>query len=366
MVEYVPLELTAGEKLIQNQACIDALQLQQSRLAAELAQSEEWDQDGYNSPYDWIRFNCKVNGNVASDYLNVGARESGLEESVLAMVKLEIGYAHLAAMADVAALKGFIEAELLEVAKKHSPGKFYRKCLHYRHALDAKGYQEGQEELHEQRSLRLGTAQDGCLLINGVLDPVGGAAVRSVLEPLAQKSGEHDDRTLPQRNADALYEALVGAAPAHVQVTATIETLKGLAGAAGGEMEFSLPISGASAQRLACDCSVTRVLLSQDSMTIDVGRSRRVVSGALRKALRVRDGHCQWPGCERSASLCQGHHLVHWIDGGETALGNLVLLCPRHHRMVHEGGWQLVRPDDGKVMAIAPTVVFGRARAPDG
>jgi Domain of unknown function (DUF222)/HNH endonuclease len=366
VVELVPVELTPGEKLIQNQACIDALLLRQSSLAAELAQSEEWDADGYNSPYDWIRFNCKVNGNVASNYLAVGARMSGLEESVFAMVKQEIGYAHLAAMAGVAGLKGFNEAELLPLAKEHSPGKFYRKCLHYRHALDAKGFSEDQEELHEQRYLSLGTAQDGCLLISGVLDPAGGAAVRSVLEPLAQKSGEHDDRTLHQRNADALYEAVVGVAPAHVQVTASIETLKGLAGAAAAETEFSLPISGVSAQRLACDCSVTRVLLSQDSVTIDVGRSRRVVSGALRKALRMRDGHCQWPGCERAASLCQGHHLVHWIDGGETALGNMVLLCPRHHRMVHEGGWQLIRHDDGRVMSIAPTVVFGRARAPDG
>src|SRR5205814_726166 len=70
-----------------------------------------------------------------------------------------------------------------------------------------------------------------------------------------------------------------------LQVTATIETLKGLAGAAGAEMEFSLPISSAAVQRMACDCSVTRVLLNQESVTIDVGRSKRVISGAARKAL---------------------------------------------------------------------------------
>ena len=91
-----------------------------------------------------------------------------------------------------------------------------------------------------------------------------------------------------------------------------------------------------------------------------------MVSGSLRRVLKARDGHCQWPGCERSASLCQGHHLVHWVQGGETTLGNLILLCPRHHRMVHEGGWQIVRCDDGQVMTVAPTVTFGLARAPDG
>src|SRR5207245_6765064 len=83
----------------------------------------------------------------------------------------------------------------------------------------------------------------------------------------------------------------------------------------------------ATVQRMACDCSVTRVLLDQDSAVVDMGRSKRVVSSALRSALKIRDGHCQWPGCEREASRCDGHHLVHWISGGETNLANLVLLC---------------------------------------
>src|SRR5881296_805993 len=259
----------------------------------------------------------------------------------------------------------FDEARLLPLAKEHSPGKFYRDCLHYRHSADAKGYGEDQERLAEERSLRLNTAEDGCLLITGVLDPVGGAAVRSALEPLAQPSGAYDDRNREQRYADALVERVSGGRTANIQVTATIETLKGLAGAAAGEMEFSLPISSTSVQRMACDCSVTRVLLSQESMTIDVGRSKRVISNSLRKVLKIRDGHCRWPDCERPASWCDGHHLVHWIHGGETNLGNLVLLCRRHHRMVHEGGWQLIKTEDHQIVTIAPTITFGFPRGPD-
>jgi len=119
-------------------------------------------------------------------------------------------------------------------------------------------------------------------------------------------------------------------------------------------MEFSLPISSTSLQRMACDCSVTRVLLSQESVTIDVGRSKRVISGPARKALMARDGHCRWPGCERPASWCDGHHVVHWIDGGGTDLDNLVLLC----RMVHEGGWQLIKTESGQTITIAPSSPF--------
>jgi hypothetical protein len=279
----------------------------------------------------------------------------------------EIGFGHLAVIARTAQAVGKVVDEygLLELARKLSPGKLFFECLHYRHSVDATAYCKEQSEYEVNHHLSLSTAESGHLLINGVLDPVGGAAVRNALEPLAQKSGAHDDRRLPQRYADALVELASGGKPANIQVTATIETLKGLAGAAGAEMEFSLPISSTSLQRMACDCSVTRVLLNQDSLTIDVGRSRRVISGAMRKALKVRDGHCRWPGCERPASWCDGHHLLHWIHGGTTDLDNLVLLCRRHHRMVHEESWQLVKTDDGQIMPIAPTLTFGRPRAPD-
>jgi hypothetical protein len=90
-------------------------------------------------------------------------------------------------------------------------------------------------------------------------------------------------------------------------------------------MEFSLPVSSKTVERWACDCSVTRVLM-QDSVVIDVGRAKRVVSGPTRRALHARDGHCVWPGCDRPPSWSDSHHLVHWIHGGSTNLDNLVLL----------------------------------------
>jgi hypothetical protein len=137
-----------------------------------------------------------------------------------------------------------------------------------------------------------------------------------------------------------------------------------LIGAPGADMEFSLPISSKTVERWACDCSVTRILM-QDSLVIDVGRSRRVISPPMKRALHARDGHCVWPGCERPASWSQGHHLVPWIHGGPTELDNLALLCRRHHWMVHEGNWQIAKTDDGRIVPIAPLVTFGSPRAPD-
>src|SRR5438309_10488327 len=98
---------------------------------------------------------------------------------------------------------------------------------------------------------------------------------------------------------------------------------------------------------------------------MDVGRAKPIVSSSLRRALKVRDGHCRWPGCERTASNCDGHHLVHWSNGGPTELDNLVLLFRRHYRMAHESGWQLIKCDDWQYVTTAPTVIFGLPRGPE-
>src|SRR5437870_13391622 len=131
--------------------------------------------------------------------------------------------------------------------------------------------------------------------------------------------------------------------PSQLQVTTSLETLLGLTGAPAAEMEFSLPISSKAVERLACDCSVTRILLGSDSTVIDVGRSKRTVSGPARRALNARDGHCRWPGCDRPANWSAAHHGVHWSHGGSTNLATLILLCHRHHWMVQDGGVQVVR-----------------------
>jgi hypothetical protein len=188
--------------------------------------------------------------------------------------------------------------------------------------------------------------------------------------------GEGDDRPLDRRQGDALVELSLHSLDAglvpqhasqrpHLQVTTTLETLQGLPGSPAADMEFSTPISTATVQRLACDASIARVVFGPESVVVDVGRAVRVVSGAARRALNARDQHCQWPGCERTASRSAAHHFVHWIQGGATDLANLTLLCHRHHWMVHEGGWKLVRADHDRLRAIPPVYDYYRVRAPD-
>jgi hypothetical protein len=113
------------------------------------------------------------------------------------------------------------------------------------------------------------------------------------------------------------------------------------------------------ARRIACDASISRIVMGPRSEPLDVGRRTPVVPAGLRRAVVARDGLCRFPGCDRLDVWCDAHHVVHWADGGVTALGNLVLLCRRHHRMVHgsdgfglsmENGEPVFRRPDGSVL----------------
>src|SRR5262245_29571053 len=203
---------------------IDRLELQFAEMAMEFDGSREWDRAGFNSAADWMRFNCHMNANAAWNAIKVGEQMPELPQTLDAMRAGDIGFAHLATMANTAdKVKGFDETQLLPLAIDHSPGKFHYKALHYRHSLDSKGYTEEQERHAEDRCLNLSTAQDGFFLVSGVLDPIGGAAFRAALEPLARPSGEHDDRSRGQRFADAVVDLATRGRPAQLQVTASVE-----------------------------------------------------------------------------------------------------------------------------------------------
>jgi hypothetical protein len=373
-----------GERLTARAHALSLMQLSFAREAAAFAATNDFEEDGSNTAIDWIRFNCHMTGPAAADYVAVGNHIDELPQSVDALAEGSIGYGHVVVMARTAnalskspTAAAFDEQRFLDKALENSVGKFHYICRHARHAADPKGYAAEEVNLVENRSLRISTTDDGTVFLDCILDPAGGAAVRTALEPLAKRTGKDDNRTYDRRMADALVDLSMhaldnGLVPqnasqrTHLQVTTSLETLLGLEGAPAAEMEFSLPISSKTVERLACDCSVTRILLGSDSMVIDVGRAKRVISGPQRKALNARDGGCVWPGCDRPASWTSGHHLFHWIRGGGGDLRNLALLCYRHHWMVHEGGWQIVRGDDGRILTIPPTVTFGPSpRGPD-
>src|SRR5437899_4179336 len=355
--------------LVRRRAQMDQDELDWSVVAARFAKSDEYEAQGFVSPFACIKARCHMSGGAVSARICAGEELERLDKSVAAVEAGEIGFAHFAQIANPSAKVGerLDETTLLRHARKEGVAKFRETCIHARHAADPQGVVEEEVQGVEMRELTITNTDDGLVAVSGTLDKVGGAALRTALEPLAKLMGKDDRRRYPRRLADALVEFSMNALDrSQLQVTTSLETLLGLTGAPAAEMEFSLPISSKAVERLACDSSITRILLGSDSTVIDVGRSKRTVSGPARRALDARDGHCRWPGCDRHAKRSAAHHLVHWIHGGSTDLSNLILLCHRHHWMVHEGGWQRVRSDDGRMLTIPPATEFQRlARGPD-
>jgi len=117
----------------------------------------------------------------------------------------------------------------------------------------------------------------------------------------------------------------------------------------GGELLDGLGLSVAAVRRLACDADVIPVVLGGGSVILDAGRAQRLVTTAIWSMLVLRDRHCAFPGCRRLSQACDAHHVVHWADSGLTSLGNLVLLCRRHHTLIHGSRWQVrVSRTDGR------------------
>ncbi len=250
--------------------------------------------------------------------------------------------------------KAFAQAEdyLVEAATTLSIPDLGRVVGTWRRAAeDARG-PEFSEQAHERRRLHVSPTLAGMVRVDGDLDPETGQTVISALRAVcdAEVRSHEDVRTPAQRRADALGEIcrqwldrtdrpLVGTERPHVTVTVDLQTLEARlpTPGSGAELEDVGPISSEAARRLACDASVSRVITRGASEPLDVGRRTQVVPAGIRRAVVVRDRGCRFPGCDRPQGWSDAHHVVHWAHGGDTALSNLVLLCRRHHRLVHHG-----------------------------
>lgn len=201
-------------------------------------------------------------------------------------------------------------------------------------------------------------------MISGFADPEASATVTAVLDDLQPPEGGSDNRSVGQRRFDALMllcERARGGALAESRPIAGAELVVSEAvlcrrpltqlAALQCDIEGFGPTSRITAERLVCDCAIARLVMSAQGVVLDLGRRTRTISRALRRAIVLRDRHCQFPGCRAPAAWCDVHHLVHWLLGGETNLENCALICRRHHVAVHEGGWKLERGPNGLTLA---------------
>lgn len=193
----------------------------------------------------------------------------------------------------------------------------------------------------------------GMYIATLTLDPHSHAVIEAALSALARPVRDEDgllDGRLPgQRRVDALRELCARVAttagnlpeirPSRAQVVLTMAYADLADGVGVGVTGHEQPLPAATVRRLACDAGMIPAVLGADSALLDLGRTVRFASPAQVAAVRLRDRGCSFPGCDRPPGWCDVHHVIHWISGGPTDLGNLAALCEAHHTLVHQRGY---------------------------
>jgi hypothetical protein len=220
---------------------------------------------------------------------------------------------------------------LAQVREAASSQRLLQVLQEWRQATDPEGAEADTERAFAHRALRLSPGQVLRMLhIDGDLDPESGTVVQTALRALSESAAldPADDRTPAQRRADALVEICrrhldgtpgSGSRRPHLTLTVPWDALQKGHGLVATEVG---PISAETARRLACDATLSRLVLQSDGSPAEAGQSRRVIPPALRRALHLRDQGCTHPGCDMPARFCDAHHIVHWADGGKTKLAN--------------------------------------------
>jgi len=328
---------------------------------------QAWSVDGSWSGPAWLAANTPMTRPAASRLCATARLVQAHEQTAKALDVGDVTVAHVEVLAGAVRRRESLYPEhedtLLNAASLLTPDDLVGVARQWRSLADDQLAALDAAAAHDQRYLHVSPTFAGGR-IDGFLDPTATATLIDALDALVppDPAGTDDPRSLPVRRADALVmlaeqcldEPERGArAPVGLNLVVDFDTLFGKASldACGARCELDNfgPVGRAVAERLACDATVARVVMAGKSRVLELGRSTRVVSPALRKAVVLRDRHCQRQGCRVPAKWCDVHHIVHWLDGGETNLDNLVLLCRRHHVDHHEGGWTITRQPNGEI-----------------
>src|SRR5216683_97730 len=353
-----------GADQIALQRIVNRAQAEGLRRLRRFDSGQGYAPSGALSARAWLRWQLNLTASTASERVAISRRLAALPKTEQALAGGDISYRHVALIAETAGQLGdkfeaHAETILVETAKEVCPWRLQRAIWNLKHCLDSDGVLSEANKAHDRRFLHMSQTLDGVYRIDGWLDAEGGATLHTALDSVMGPWVEGDDRSAAERRADAAVEmarrlldggqlpAVAGQKP-HLAVSVDMATLSKEPGSMAAELEWSQPIPAETARRLACDAAITPIIDGE------ADRTSRVMPSATRRALSARDKGCRFPGCDCPPAWTDAHHLKHWADGGPTTLDNLILLCRRHHRLVHEEGWTLELARDRELVAIPP------------
>lgn len=320
-------------------------QLRDVLEAEELAM---WQIDGYRSLAEWVGARLSVSEWMARRIVNAARSLGSLPLTDAAFEAGELTLEQVVELCRFATPT--TEKSLVKWARRVKP-----KAIRHRADVETKKSLNETVDVDRSRFLHHWWMSDGRLGIEGAFPPDQGAAIAKTLDRLADRMPDIVDQddlsmTPPEaaleiRRADALY-ALASARIANDQdadratvvVHANFDALAH--GGRGCEIESGPAIHSETALRLSCDCRLEMNLHNELGEIVGIGRVDRTPPPWIKRALRVRDKGCTFPGCEAKRFL-HAHHIEHWARGGPTDLSNLTLVCVFHHKLVHEYGWNV-------------------------
>ena len=283
---------------------------------------------------EWLAWRCGLTPRTAREHVRVARQLRELPLTRAAFARGRISFAKVRALTRIAQPDS--EEELLELALNLTAAQLERAVRAYRRVTT-----EEAVAVQENAYLHWYWDEDGSLVLEGRLAPEDGAAFLQALDAVRERGSAEPQPT----NADALVAMAEAASSGtgrsggdRYQVVVHVDE-SALGG--GCELEDGPPLAPETARRLSCDASLVEIR-ERDGKPLSVGRKTRSIPPALRRALKRRDRGCRFPGCE-NYRFVDAHHIRHWARGGETKIDNLVLLCRRHHRLVHEGGYSVER-----------------------
>ena len=395
-------------------------------LIAELDRRAVWAEQGALTCAHWLGWACGIDAHTAREKVRVARALEELPLLSAAAASGELGYSKLRALTRIATAEN--EVNLVEFGRYGTAQHVEKFVRSYRRAKRAEETERADTQHRErsltywydddgtlvlhgrfppETGARILSALDAAMEAHAVEQPASqwcdeatppdvprgtsrsgstasGQAPRFLAGNALSLSDEHSSPHVPggtypcrlprtMRRADALAwmaERLFeeGEAPAlsphRHEVVVHVDSNVLARGEAGRcEMEHHGTLAAETVRRLCCDGAVVATVDGPKGEPLSVGRRTRSISPALRRALMSRDRGCRFPGCAATHRL-HGHHVRHWAEGGETALDNLVLLCPVHHRLVHEGGFDVRRLDDGALRFTDPKRSAVRAPSP--
>ncbi len=356
-----------GEEIASLAAHLDAATHRLLECIRQFDEAHGWHDQGAISCAHWLAWRTGLDTATAREKVRVARALGSLPAIDEALRMAKLSYAKVRALTRVATPQN--EALLLKLALEATGAQLECLCRGYRTALAA---HEATDP--EERSVRQRLLPGGMVKLELVLSPDEADMILRAIDrarevhaepaPAAPEAAPPVDASAetpwPSRadGAVALAESFLAGHPVsgtggdRFQVVVHLDQdVLGPDGALAGTLEDGTHVSAEALRRVACDCGL--VAVGVDGEALSIGRRTRTIPPAIRRALMLRDHGCTFPGCTHTRFV-HGHHIRHWLHGGETSVDNLVLLCTVHHHLVHEGGWTIARGADGELVFTSP------------